>query len=265
MTGPRILHIDIETAPIESYHWSLWKQNIGLIQILTDWTILSFCAWWEDEATQAGGEKKIIYADVREQDDLRDDWLLLAGLWELLDEADFIVAQNGQRFDAKKIRARMVLEGFAPPSPFIVIDTMLIAKSVFAFTSNKLEYMADKMSTVPKRKHAEFAGFELWVECLKGNPRAWEQMRLYNIDDVRSLRQVYLKLRPWAIDHPNVSVFYDDELTRCPKCASEDITKRGYSYTKSGQYHRYVCGGCGGWARSRYTVNTKEKRQATLS
>lgn len=265
MTGPKILHLDIETAPIESYHWSLWKQNIGLVQIQVDWTVLSFCAWWEHDAANVGGRKKIIYMDVSEQDDFRDDSLLLARLWELLDEADFMVAQNGKRFDLKKIKARMVLMGMPPPSPLIVIDTMLIAKDAFAFTSNKLEYMADKMSPVKKRKHAEFSGFELWVECLKGNPRAWRQMRLYNIDDVRSLREVYLRLRPWAVGHPNLAAFYPDDTTRCPKCGSDDVHERGFTYTQTGKYQRMHCGGCGGWSRSRYTLNTLAKRRGLLS
>lgn len=265
MIGPKTLHIDIETAPIESYHWSLWKQNIGLVQIQADWTILSFTAWWEHEASAVGGRKKIIYMDTFFQKDKRDDSLMLARLWELLDEADFIVAQNGKRFDAKKIKARMVLSGMPPPSPFIVIDTMLIAKEAFAFTSNKLEYMADKLSKVKKRKHGMFAGFELWVEFLKGNPKAQQQMRLYNIDDVRSLREVYLALRPWAVGHPNVAAFYPDDETRCPKCGSDDITPRGFQYTQTGKYQRMCCAGCGGWSRSRYTLNSLAKRKALLS
>lgn len=260
MTGPRILHLDIETAPIESYHWSLWKQNIGLNQILTEWTVLSFCAWWEGDP-----ESKIIYLDTFDQDDKRDDSSLLARLWELLDEADFVVAQNGQRFDLKKIRARMILNGYPPFSPVQVIDTLLIAKGVFGFTSNKLEWMATYLSPIPKRKHAEFAGFDLWVEFLAGNPRAQKQMRLYNIDDVRSLRHVWLELRPWAVGHPNLAAFYPDDETRCGRCGSTDMQKRGFQYTQTGQYHRYCCGGCGGWSRSRYTINTLSKRKALLT
>lgn len=258
MTGPRILSLDIETAPLQSLHWSLWKQNIGLNQIGTEWSILSFCAKWF-------GGKEIIYQDVSGQEDVRNDTELLAALWLLLDEADFVIAQNGKRFDLKKIRARMVMHGMPPFSPVVVIDTLLIAKDVFGFTSNKLEWMATYLSTVKKRKHNEFPGFELWIECLKGNPRAWRAMRLYNIDDVRSLEQVYINLRPWAVGHPNVAAFYPDDETRCPKCGSLNVKARGYQYTNTGQYHRYACGDCGGWSRSRYTVNTIGKRRAMLS
>ena len=52
---------------------------------------------------------------------------------------------------------------------------MLIAKECFGFTSNKLEYMTDKLCKKYKKlKHGKYAGFELWKECLHGNMDAWQ-------------------------------------------------------------------------------------------
>lgn len=258
MSGPRIVTLDIETSPLQSMHWRLWKENIGLNQIGEEWTVLSFCAKWLDS-------REVIYRDVSDQEDYRDDSVILTELWAVLDEADFVIAQNGKRFDLKKIRARMVMHGMPPFSPVQVIDTMLIAKDTFGFTSNRLEWLSTYLSTIKKRKHNEFPGFDLWAECLKGNPKAWRAMRLYNIDDVRATEQVYLNMRPWAVDHPNVAAYWPDEEMRCKFCASTDLQQRGYQYTKVGQYHRYRCNHCGGWSRSRYTLNSKEKRAALLA
>lgn len=258
MTGPKIVTIDIETSPIQSSHWSLWQQNISLAQIHVEWTVLSFCAKWL-------GSKEVIYQDVSGQEDPRNDTELLAALWIILDEADFVVAQNGKRFDLKKIRARMVMHGMPPFSPVIVIDTLLIAKAEFGFTSNKLEWMADKLSKIKKRKHRLFPGWELWIECLKGNPKAWKEMRLYNVDDVKSCEQVYIALRPWAVGHPNLAAYWPDDSIRCPKCSSTSIRPRGTAYTQTGEYRRYSCSSCGGWSRSRYTLNTLAKRKSLLS
>ncbi|WP_175726996.1 ribonuclease H-like domain-containing protein [Burkholderia ambifaria] len=106
------------------------------------------------------------------------------------------------RFDAKKINARFILLGMPPPSPFRVVDTMLEARKHFGFTSNKLEWLTDKLcKTHKKKKHAKFPGFELWRECLKGNPEAWDEMRSYNTDDVLSLEELYLVMRPWMSGH----------------------------------------------------------------
>lgn len=258
LTGPRIVTLDIETAPIQSHHWRLWKENIGLSQIMAEWSVLSFCAKWLDARIP-------IYEDVSGQDDVRDDSNLLGKLWTVLDEADFVVAQNGKRFDLKKIRARMVMHGMPPFSPVTVIDTMLIAKDVFGFTSNRLEWLSTHLSKVKKLKHGKFPGFDLWTECLKGNPAAWAEMKKYNIVDVRATEEVYLSLRPWAEGHPNVAAFWPDEEMRCPKCGSKHLTQRGFQYTQTGQYHRYSCNKCGGWSRSRYTLNSTNKRKSLLS
>lgn len=258
---PKILLLDIETSPLQSYHWGLWDQNISLGQIGTEWTVLSFAAKWLHAA-----KSTTVYVDTFKQTDYRDDSALLAKLWELLDEADFVIAQNGKRFDMKKIRARMVMHGFPPFSPIIVIDTLLIAKRVFGFTSNKLEWLADKLSKVKKRAHRKFPGFELWTQCLAGNTAAHKEMKLYNVDDILSLEGVYIALRPWAEGHPNLASMYpDDGETRCPKCASSNLVKRGFSFTNVSKYQRYCCLTCGGWARSRYTLNSKTHRSNLLS
>lgn len=173
----KMLFIDIETAPILGHVWSLWKQNVGLNQIKEDWYIMSFCAKW-------AGENEIIYEDGR--DTPEDDYSMLLTLHKLLDQADYVVAHNGDRFDIKKIKARMILNGISPPSPFKSIDTLKIVKKEFAFTSNKLAYLTDKLCTTKKLDHAKYAGFTLWTECLRGNDDAWEEMREYNIVDVTS-------------------------------------------------------------------------------
>ena len=57
MTSPKILVIDIETSPLESWTWGIWDQNVSLEQIKTEWTILSFAAKWL-------GKRPILYADT---------------------------------------------------------------------------------------------------------------------------------------------------------------------------------------------------------
>ena len=254
--GPRVLLIDIETSPITGYVWGLFKQNVGLNQIKAEWNILSFCAKWL-------GEPEIIYDDVR--DHPADDSTLLQQLWDLLNEADLVICQNGKRFDVPKIQARLIMAGYLPPSPFKVVDTMLMAKQQFGFTSKKLEWMTTYLTETKKDKHAKFPGFELWSECLKGNPDAWDEMREYNIPDVTSMEELYLKLRPWYVGHPNVAIYCNSEQAACPKCGSHDVQQDGWTYTQSGKYERYHCGNCGGWSRGRYTRNSTAVRKAQLS
>ena len=252
----KTLILDIETSPIMGKVWSLWKQNVSLDQIEEDWYIMSFSAKWL-------GEDDIIYADCRET--IGDDSELLVYLYTLLDEADIVVAHNGDKFDVPKINARLILTGFKPPSPYKTIDTVKVAKKHFGFTSNKLAYLTGELCQEQKLDHAKFAGWKLWNECMEGNEEAWDEMMEYNMMDVISLEELYLKLMPWTTNHPNVTADEPHTDTCCPKCGSDDLHKRGFHYTNKGKYQRYRCNDCGGWSSETYTINTKEKRKSLLA
>lgn len=259
MNSARIVTLDIETSPILAYVWGLFKQFVGLNQIKEDWTILSFSYKWLDKDkvhhhnTGGKGPEKV-----------RDDRGILLLLWDVLDKADIVIAQNGVKFDVKKINARFIQEGMPPPTPYKVVDTMLHAKAIAAFTSNKLAWLSEVLTDQPKDDHKEFPGFELWTECLADNPRAWKCMQKYNDIDIRGTEKVYLKLRPYMIGHPNVAAYNGDTEMQCPKCSSVDLQSRGLALTQSGQYRRYRCNSCKGWSRTRYTQNSIEKRRALL-
>ncbi len=257
--GPRIVTIDIETAPLQSYHWGLFDQNVGLEFIQDEWTILSFSAKWL-------GEDKVIYMDTggKGVGKVRDDRKLLEALWDILNEADIVVGQNVQKFDIKKINSRMLMLGMKPYSPVRIIDTMLVAKRHFAFTSNKLKWMSKYLTNAKKDDHKEFPGFELWSECLKDNKKAWAEMKKYNCLDTIATEELYLKMLPWIASHPNMSAYNDGLENECPKCASKKLQKRGVSVTQTGSFQRFQCQGCGGWSKSRTNNKSLEKRKTLL-
>ena len=256
MSKAKILTIDIESSPIEAFVWGLFEQNVGLPQIKTEWTILSYAAKWL-------GKREIFYADTsgRGADLVRDDSVLMTGLWELLDEADIVVAQNGKKFDIKKINARLIMHGHGPYSPVRVVDTLLVARKYFSFTSNKLEWLSEKLTDSPKSKHRKFPGFELWTECLKDNPKAWVEMRKYNIQDIRSTELVYLKQRPWIANHPNLGAYETGGEHSCPSCGSTNIMKNGFATLQQGRYQRFSCRDCGSQSRGKQSLILPSKRK----
>ena len=254
----KVLFIDIETAPILAYVWDIWQQNVGLNQIKKDWHLLAFAAKWM-------GTKNIIYQDQSKVKNIENDKALAKSIWTLLNDADMVITQNGVSFDIPKIRARMLYHKLPPPSPFRQIDTLKIAKRVFGFTSNKLEYTSSKFTDTPKDHHRLFPGFELWAECLKGNPKAWGEMKKYNIRDVVSLEKYYLRLQPWTDKHPNVGMYINMGVVACPKCGSLKVQQRGYAYTSVGMYQRYQCMDCSGWSKGRTLLNGKEDRKLQLA
>jgi hypothetical protein len=255
--SPKILVIDIETAPLESYTWGIWEQNVGLEQIKTDWSILSYAAKWV-------GQKDAIYHDTggRGPDKVRDDSILLPEIWQLMDEADLVVAQNGKKFDIRKINWRLAQFNYLPYSPVRVIDTLLVSRRMFAATSQKLAWLSEKLTDSPKSKHRKFPGFELWLECLKDNPAAWAEMKKYNIQDIRATEKVYLRQRPWIPNHPNFGTFDLRAGGVCPACGSPKLEHNGHITLQVGVYARYRCKSCGAHSRGKSMLNTTDVRKS---
>lgn len=250
--SPDVLLFDIETAPNISHVWNFWNQNIGHNQVLEYGFVMSFaCKWF--------GEDEVHYYENRTNDDSD----IIKKLIEYFDKADVVIAHNGKAFDVKTVKARAVSWGVEPPSPFKIIDTFLVCKKEFKFPRNSLEYVAEALGVGEKYSHKQFPGHELWVECLRGNDEAWAEMRHYNMMDVDVLEQVYIALRPWISDHPNLGILLEDDRHVCPKCGSGELLwEKRPATTNTGKYRLFRCSNCKGFGRTRYTELDKEKRKA---
>lgn len=250
---PKILLLDIETAPIIAHVWKLWDNNVGLNQIEHDWFILSWSAKWLDS-------KKVFYQDLRGKVKKRCDKSLLKGLWKLLDEADIVLHQNGKKFDIPKINARFVINGFKPTSHYRQLDLRDIVKKKFGFTSGKLEYITNTLNTKYKKlKHNKFAGHDMWTECLKDNIKAWREMEKYNKHDVLALEESYKILRAWD-NTINFQVYHEQNENKCD-CGSFVVRKKGFRYTTVGKYQNYQCQTCGkNWQGKHNLLTTIKKR-----
>lgn len=200
--------------------------------------------------------------DQRSAKDLTDDRKILQGLWKLLNEADVVIGQNSKAFDAKKVNARFIMAGMGPPSPYKHIDTKQLAKKHFAFTSNKLEYMSEKINKKYKKSsHKKFSGFELWTECLKGNIKAWKEMEKYNKLDVLATEELYHKLSKWGGTGVDLNVFRGEEIFRC-QCGNQNLIRRGFNYARTSKYQSYHCRECGAFSSdtSRNLLSKEKKR-----
>lgn len=177
----RVLFFDIETSPIIGYTWSTWETNV--VEVIREWQILSFAFKWE------GGKTKV-YSIRTHKAEKR----LLKELWKLFDEADVLVAHNGDSFDIRKSRSRFLAYGFPPPSPYKTIDTLKYARKIGAFTSNKLNDLGIFLGVGGKVKTG---GFELWKGCMDNKRASWLKMEEYNKRDVDLLYKVFWKLHKW--------------------------------------------------------------------
>lgn len=257
-TSAKVLIIDIETAPINAYVWGIWNQNIGTHQIQSDWFCLTWAAKWlfEDKVYSA----KLRPNEVQNQDDKR----IIESIWKLVNEADIVIAHNGEKFDMPKLNSRFIINGLNPPLPYQQIDTLKHIRRQFGFTSNKLDYV-NKLLNLERKKETNF---ELWERCMKGNANALSEMEAYNVQDVRILEETYLLIRAWIKPHPNMGLFILDEKEhRCPNCGSNDLNAEGKMYyTSTNAYELMRCSNCGASSRKRLgAINIKEKRHLLIS
>ncbi len=233
---PKVLILDLETSPNLGFTWQRWEQNV--IDVVKDWYILSFSYKWV-------GEKKVHVHALPDfsgyNKDKEDDRKLCEKLWELLDEADIVVAHNGDQFDFKKSNARFLVHGLVSPSPYKTVDTKKVAKKYFKFDSNKLDELGRQLGIGRKMQHG---GFELWKGCMSGDKKSWKTMKDYNIQDVLLLEKVFMKMRPWIGNYPIVSPY----AGVCRNCGGVHLAKRGFSYVNGGKYkvQRLRCD-CGAW------------------
>lgn len=243
----RIAFIDIETAPNLAYIWAKYEQDSLFVE--KHWHLLTFAVKYQ-------GDKKVYTYGLPDyplyKRDPENDYALIKELWRVMDEADVIVAHNGDRFDFPKTNARFIYHGLTPPAPYKQVDTKKMAKSRFMFDSNKLDDLGDYLK-VGRKMHT--GGFGLWMGCMRGDKKSWQKMKEYNGQDVVLLEKIYDKFLPWAPNYPNANIL-EGTVDHCPRCGSDKIQKRGFGVSITGRTQKYQCRGCGGWC-SGITEGTK--------
>ena len=242
----KTLLYDIETAPNISAIWGKYEQNA--IWNERDWYILSFAYKWL-------GKKKTYVVSLpmfsSYKKSKEDDFMVLKTLHELMSEADVVIAHNGNKFDNKKVNARFLFHNMAPPTPYKSVDTLIEARRYFKFNSNKLNDLGEYLKVGNK---VETGGYQLWKKCMLGDKKSWKLMEKYNKQDVVLLEKVYLKLRPWMTNHPNINNY--DAIECCPNCGSRDFVKQGFRFTKTQKYQQYQCKVCGSWFSERKSIKS---------
>ncbi len=251
---PKILLLDIETAPNLVFSWGMYQEFNNFDMLEREWYILCWCAKWLDKKEVLSGALPDFPKEYKA--DKENDRFILEQLWKLMDEADIIVTHNGIAFDIKKIYARFAKHGMKPPSPFKTVDTLLSARKHFEFTSNKLGTLGRILDIGHK---IDTGGFELWRKCMLGCKKSWALMVKYCKGDVLLLERVYKRLLPYMETHPNCGIYITETDPCCPNCGSPKLIKNGFAYSQSAKYQRLLCSVCGAWSRFKTNLIDKKK------
>jgi uncharacterized protein YprB with RNaseH-like and TPR domain len=180
---------------------------------------------------------------------------MLDELHKVMDQADVLIGWNSAAFDSKHIKREFIENGYLPPSPWIELDLMRVVRSQFKFPSNKLDYVAQKLGVGAKVKHS---GFQLWLDCMAGIPKAWKEMKEYQIQDVNLLIDLYEILLPWIKNHPHMGLD-TNRPNSCRNCGSTEVHKWGYRYNASTKIQRYKCQECGAYVNGQSVAKANLK------
>lgn len=186
----KVLIYDIETSPNIGWFWRAgYKQNIQPNQILKERAIICVSYKWQ-------GENEVYNLTW---DKNQCDKFLIEQFVEVLNEADLIVAHNGDNFDLKWLKTRALFHRIPMLPNYKQFDTLKLAKTKLYLNSNRLDYIS------------KFLGFEgkiqttpdLWNKVVMLNDReAIKDMLDYCDEDVRQLENVYNELQ--YLDNPRV-------------------------------------------------------------
>lgn len=251
---------DVETSASVVYTFSRFKAFVKPDQVIKEPYMLTWAGKF------VGNPNIISYKlpdfDEQFKEDHTNDRLLIEAMWKVLDECDIFVAHNA-RYDCGWFNQRCLYWGMNPPSPYKVIDTLRELKQICALPSNSLAASANYFE-LPNRK-LDNAGWSLWQRCMEGDSEAFNEMETYNIGDITTLEDLYLKLRPFMKNHPNVALYQDSQEECCVACGSDklEVIVGKSSYTQLSEFEVLRCE-CGKINRRRVNLRSKEGMTTTL-
>lgn len=226
----KLLLLDIETKPTSAYVWRAYgEQNIGVDQIIEPGSVICVGAKFV-------GEKETF---------LFSDWEhghveMLLALHEMMSFADAIITYNGDRFDLPILQGEFLLHGLGPTPPCTSIDCIKAVRK-FGLFMNKLAYVGPLLVNASK---ISTGGFTLWTQVMAGEPKAQVKMAKYCKQDVILLEKLYLKIRPFILNHPHLGKVGNNQ---CGACGSTHVQSRGSRRTKAFKIQRLQCQACGSW------------------
>lgn len=245
----KVLVYDLEITPTLGWTYGIYDTNV--IHVEREPYIMCFSYKWLGEKEV----KCVAQTDFpsRYKRNRYCDRLVVEELWRLLDEADVVVAHNAARFDNKVANERFLVHRLGPTSPYKTVDTLQVAKRYFRNGSNSLDNLCKKLELGQK---SSVRHHDLWRACVDGDSESWQLMKDYCDKDVELLESLYLLLRPYIANHPNMALI-SDTLDGCPKCASTNIQYRGLQRSNVAVYRRVHCNNCGAWSRVRLAEGDK--------
>lgn len=257
--------IDIETSLIPALVFRTGKQSVNANQLLGTTKIL----------TAAGGSMYDLYTKKKKgmwsygnhhrkgafKKDPMDDTYVLRKVWKILDEAKVVVAHHG-RFDEGWLRGRFLELGWQQPSRFSLVCTYR-GLNRYNMTSKKLDFLSNSLCDTAKIP----TNIDLWIDCWKGDVKAFRKMERYNRGDIYvTLFKVYMRTCQY---YPQYAVDMTDHTLEIPQCRVtgmflDKLPELYTNHTTGLQYYLYKNQKNGIVYRDRYNIRSQKADQGLI-
>lgn len=231
--GIKVLFYDIEKAPALGWCWGPYDPPFAMH---CDTTVSTIAYKWghEDQV------HTLTHSRASHLTSFRKDKAMIKGICEKFNEADFIVAHNGDKFDWKHIQAAIVRNGLPPVKKPRMIDTLKMVKNEMKFDSHRLGDLC-KVLKIPLKIETEknlfISSITDWSKYLK--------LVEYNVGDIIALEALFYKIQPHCKPVINVARLKKMDIG-CASCGSDNLIKFGEYITAAGtRVQRHRCKDCG--------------------
>ena len=253
IVSPKVGVLDIESLPLVCYSFEMYNVNIGIEQVISEICLLSWSGKFLNEPD--------IYSDIltAEEAPKKDMERIVKSCWDFMSKCEVIIGHNFASFDGKMMNTFFLKFGL-PPLKYVIVDTLLVARNNFRFSSNKLSFINRELGIRDKISNE---GFRLWRLCHEGDQTSLNNMKDYNIGDIYSTEQLFYKVRPY-VKNFNVALYNEIDEYQCPVCGSEKLKSNGFYYTNAGKYESILCEDCNCVSRKKQNLLDKDKKKSLL-
>lgn len=226
------LFYDIETSPNIVTSWGIGKTYLSYENILQERAVICISWKW-------GGEDK-----VRSLTWDRDqgDYAMISKFMKVLNEADEIIAHNGDNYDIRFLAGRAMYHDLDPFPWWKTVDTYKLAKRRFRLNCFRLDYLGEYLGLGRKNK----TEYSWWLDILIRNDRKrLREMVDYCEQDVVLLEKVYDRIAKYSKPTTHAGALMGLSKWTCAHCASENVHASKRMVTASGYVKQQMqCNDC---------------------
>lgn len=206
----KVLIYDIEVSYNLVKSWSLGKTYLTIDNIVKERQVICVSYKWlgEDEVYTLSWDAN------------QEDKFLIEQFFPVLNEADIIVAHNGDKFDLSWLKGRALKHGVEVLPYYNQVDTYKLAKRHLNLNSLKLDYLGNYFFGEKKIK----VDYALWDRVIeKKEKAALKEMILYCEQDVKLLEKVYTKLTQLERSPVHVGALFNKNKNSSPISGSTNL------------------------------------------